>query len=141
MNLDSLEEVCLDLNTIRNDFIFLHVNSFGESFLTAHELFEEFYKQLQDDIDVVLEIYAGLSDGVIAVPFSLNKSKGSYIRTQDISASKDLFELAEMLCSKIVDNLEKARDSVDNNGYISEIDGLLEYWEKQTRFIVRRFCV
>jgi len=141
MNLTSLEEVCLDLNTIRNDFIFLHVNSFGESFLTAHELFEEFYKRLQDDIDAVLEIYAGLSEETIAVPFSLNKSKGSYIRIQDINDSEDLFELAEMLCVKIVEDLEQARDSVGRNGYISEIDGILEYWEKQARFIVRRFCV
>ena len=141
MNLTSLEEVCLDLNTIRNDFIFLHVNSFGESFLTAHELFEEFYKRLQDDIDAVLEIYAGLSEESIAVPFSLNTSKGSYIKIQDINDSEDLFELAEMLCVKVVEDLEQARDSVGRNGYISEIDGILEYWEKQARFIVRRFCV
>lgn len=141
MNLTSLEEVCLDLNTIRNDFIFLHVNSFGESFLTAHELFEEFYKRLQDDIDAVLEIYAGLNQEQIAVPFSLNKSKGSYIRIQDLNDNEDLFEIAEMLCVKVVEDLEQARDSVGRNGYISEIDGILEYWEKQARFIVRRFCV
>ena len=54
------EEICLDLNIIRNDFIFLHVNCFGESFSTSHSLSETFYTKLQDNIDVALEIYAGV---------------------------------------------------------------------------------
>lgn len=139
--LQELERVSLNLNTIRNDFIFLHVNSFGLSFKTAHELTEEYYRQLQDDIDSILEIYAGMSEGVIAVPFSLNKSKGSYIRSSEISEDSDLFKIARELCIKVVENLELARENISSNGYISEIDGMLEYWEKQARFIVSRFCV
>lgn len=144
MDLEAMENVCLDLNTIRNDFIFVHVNSFGLSFRDAHEMCEEYYKHLQDDIDAVLEMYAGLNNTKIPVPFSLNKSTGTYIRASELTESKDLFNAIKDLCLLVVDDLEKAREVVSNegiNGYTSEIDGLLQYWEKQSRYMAMRFCV
>lgn len=144
MKLDAIEAVCLDLNTVRNDFIFIHVNSFGSSFRDAHELSEEYYKHLQDDIDSLLEMYGGLSDGRIAVPFNLNKSSGTYVRSSELSDAKDLFNAIKDLCTIVTDDLEKARATVSAtgiNGYISEIDGVLQYWEKQARYMARRYCV
>lgn len=139
-NLKEIEESCLELNTLRNDFIFLHVNCFGLSFLTAHELTEGYYKQLQEDIDTVLEIYAGLNkEYTVAVPFNLNRSSGSYVKLQDIDTENAAFGIAQKLAGKVVRTLEQVRESLDSNGYISMVDSMLEYWEKQYRFILGRF--
>ncbi len=143
-NFNEIENSCLSLNTIRNDFIFLHVNSYGLSFLTAHELFEEYYKHLQDDIDTILEIYAGLNkdtDSLAVVPFSLNRSSGSFIKIQDLDSEQSVFDTAQKLAAKVVDCLENVRESLTSNGYLSMIDDMLGYWEKQARFIAMRFCV
>ena len=130
MDLKTLENCCFELNTIRNDFIFIHTNCKGHDFLTIHKLTEEYYKELQDNIDSLMEIYTGLNQSA----FNLNKRSMTFIDKAD-------FESVLELCRFTVDTLEKARDSVDQNGFKSEIDGMLEYWEKQARFIALRFCL
>lgn len=142
------EEICLDLNIIRNDFIFLHVNCFGESFSTSHSLSETFYTKLQDNIDVALEIYAGLFGygSSLAVPFSLNDSDGSYIEDfeEKLQAKNPLvlFEIMKSLCQLVADDLEVLREIVEDSGlsgYASQLDGILEFWDTQANFIMPRF--
>lgn len=142
------EEICLDLNIIRNDFIFLHVNCFGESFSTSHSLSETFYTKLQDNIDVALEIYAGLFGygSSLAVPFSLNDSDGSYIEDfEEKLQGKNplvLFEIMKTLCQLVADDLEILREIVEDSGlsgYASQLDGILEFWDTQANFIMPRY--
>lgn len=142
------EEICLDLNIIRNDFIFLHVNCFGESFSTSHSLSETFYTKLQDNIDVALEIYAGLFGygSSLAVPFSLNDSDGSYIEDfeEKLQAKNPLvlFEIMKNLCQLVADDLEILREIVEDSGlsgYASQLDGILEFWDIQANFIMPRY--
>lgn len=145
------EEICLDLNIIRNDFIFLHVNCFGESFSTSHSLSETFYTKLQDNIDVALEIYAGLFGygSSLAVPFSLNDSDGSYIEGNESFEEKlqaknplVLFEIMKNLCQLVADDLEILREIVEDSGlsgYASQLDGILEFWDTQANFIMPRY--
>lgn len=145
------EEICLDLNIIRNDFIFLHVNCFGESFSTSHSLSETFYTKLQDNIDVALEIYAGLFGygSSLAVPFSLNDSDGSYIEGNESFEEKlqaknplVLFEIMKDLCQLVADDLEILREIVEDSGlsgYASQLDGILEFWDTQANFIMPRY--
>lgn len=142
------EEICLDLNIIRNDFIFLHVNCFGESFSTSHSLSETFYTKLQDNIDVALEIYAGLFGygSSLAVPFSLNDSDGSYIEDFEeklqTKNSLVLFEIMKSLCQLVADDLEILREIVEDSGlsgYASQLDGILEFWDTQANFIMPRY--
>ena len=145
------EEICLDLNIIRNDFIFLHVNCFGESFSTSHSLSETFYTKLQDNIDVALEIYAGLFGygSSLAVPFSLNDSDGSYIEDNGSFEEKlqaknplVLFEIMKELCQLVADDLEILREIVEDSGlsgYASQLDGILEFWDTQANFIMPRY--
>lgn len=142
------EEICLDLNVIRNDFIFLHVNCFGESFSTSHSLSETFYSKLQDNIDVALEIYAGLFGygSSLAVPFSLNDSDGSYIEDfeEKLQAKNSLvlFEIMKNLCQLVADDLEILREIVEDSGlsgYASQLDGILEFWDTQANFIMPRY--
>lgn len=142
------EEICLDLNIIRNDFIFLHVNCFGESFSTSHSLSETFYTKLQDNIDVALEIYAGLFGygSSLAVPFSLNASDGSYIEDfeEKLQAKNPLvlFEIMKSLCQLVADDLEVLREIVEDSGlsgYASQLDGILEFWDTQANFIMPRY--
>lgn len=142
------EEICLDLNIIRNDFIFLHVNCFGESFSTSHSLSETFYTKLQDNIDVALEIYAGLFGygSSLAVPFSLNDSDGSYIEDfeEKLQAKNPLvlFEIMKDLCQLVADDLEILREIVEDSGlsgYASQLDGILEFWDTQANFIMPRY--
>ena len=145
------EEICLDLNIIRNDFIFLHVNCFGESFSTSHSLSETFYTKLQDNIDVALEIYAGLFGygSSLAVPFSLNDSDGSYIEGNESFEEKlkaknplVLFEIMKDLCQLVTEDLEVLREIVEDSGlsgYASQLDGILEFWDTQANFIMPRY--
>lgn len=142
------EEICLDLNIIRNDFIFLHVNCFGESFSTSHSLSETFYTKLQDNIDVALEIYAGLFGygSSLAVPFSLNDSDGSYIEDFEEKLQENnplvLFETMKTLCQLVAEDLEVLREIVEDSGlsgYASQLDGILEFWDTQANFIMPRY--
>lgn len=142
------EEICLDLNIIRNDFIFLHVNCFGESFSTSHSLSETFYTKLQDNIDVALEIYAGLFGygSSLAVPFSLNDSDGSYIEDFEEKLQENnplvLFETMKTLCQLVSEDLEVLREIVEDSGlsgYASQLDGILEFWDTQANFIMPRY--
>lgn len=129
--MDNIETCCYELNSVRNDFIFIHITAEGHDFLTIHKLTEEYYNHLSSDIDSLLEICMALNP---SARINLNRYTRTYIEGSSFS---DVLEL----CQRTVDILEKARDSVSSNGHKSEIDGMLEYWEKQARFIALRFCL
>lgn len=109
---------------------------------------ETFYTKLQDNIDVALEIYAGLFGygSSLAVPFSLNDSDGSYIEDfeEKLQAKNPLvlFEIMKDLCQLVADDLEILREIVEDSGlsgYASQLDGILEFWDTQANFIMPRY--
>lgn len=137
---NSLKTVALNLSGIRNDFIYLHINTFGLSFKTIHEKFDDYYNRISEDLDSILEIIGMYSKDHEAIPLDLNdnayvSNKSEWLRSEEnlVYAGRDLIE-------NILNTLEVARKTVSKNeGIASDLDSIASYWTKEHAYILKRF--
>lgn len=127
------------LNKTRNDFIFLHVNSFGLSFKTAHDLFSDYYHQLSYDIDYVLEIVGMCSDDTI---INLNTFNTTCISDEFLNTESNLFRGANQVLENVLTALDMLREilvKLNNDALVSRVDSMAEYYVKQNNYIIKQF--
>ena len=136
-----LKDVSFELNGIKNDFIYLHLNSFGMSFKTLHEKLDKYYNKLSDNLDYVLEIIAQYnSNERECVPFNLNdfnNYKG--LNKNCLSSEESFVNSCLSVTYNLISQLDILRDTIDNDSIISEIDSIASYWTKEYNYLARRF--
>lgn len=136
---DILKNVVLKLSGIRNDFIFLHINSFGQSFESIHLKYEDYYNNLAGDIDTLLEIIAMNSEKVL---IDLNKNSYKSDKSKWLSSEDNLIYAGINLIEELLKELENARKSVsENEALVSDIDSIASYWSKERSYFLKRFVL
>lgn len=136
---DILKNVVLKLSGIRNDFIFLHINSFGQSFESIHLKYEDYYNNLAEDIDTLLEIIAMNSEKVL---IDLNKNSYKSDKSKWLNSEDDLIYAGINLIEELLKELENARKSVsENEALVSDIDSIASYWSKERSYFLKRFVL
>jgi DNA-binding ferritin-like protein len=136
---DILKNVVLKLSGIRNDFIFLHINSFGTSFESVHLKYEDYYNNLSEDIDTLLEIIAMNTEKVL---IDLNKNPYKSDKSKWLSNEDELIYAGINLIEELLKELENARKSVsENEALVSEIDSIAYYWSKERSYFLKRFVL
>ncbi len=133
-----LNDVALKLSGIRNDFIYLHINTFGLSFKTIHEKFDDYYNQLSEDLDKILEIIGMYSKDNILL--DLNNNPYSSNKTGWLNSEESLINAGIFLIEDILKNLEIARKTVsENEALTSDLDSIASFWTKERSYILKRF--
>jgi DNA-binding ferritin-like protein len=136
---DILKNVVLKLSGIRNDFIFLHINSFGASFESVHLKYEDYYNNLSEDIDTLLEIIAMNTEKVL---LDLNKNPYKSDKSKWLSNEDELIYAGINLIEDLLKELENARKTVsENEALVSEIDSIAYYWSKERSYFLKRFVL
>lgn len=140
-----LSVVAYNLNCIRNDLIYLHVNSFGMSFQDIHDKFDEYYKKITEDIDTVLEIIGIFSWEHVPVHINFNtfgdcgyESVGEEVFNSD----RLLIDAGRTLLDRILSTLDILRlglETSGNDALLSEVDDIAKYWIKQHAYILKRY--
>ena len=113
----------------RNDLVFLHISIKGSNFNELHTLLNEYYDRTDSDIDTLLELYVS----VFKKSFNLNE----FHFTSDI-VKANVFNIKIVLdrILKILERIKSEMSKLGNDAVDSKIDGIAEYYFKQSNFII-----
>lgn len=124
---------------VNNDFHYLHLNSIGEDFDKSHNLAQEYYQKIEEDVDylmeLALEVHAPIYNYTLAgqiIHDHVPESEPSY----------DYPTLIEALKSKIgeyISALQSVREYTSDSSIQSRLDDMIRDWEKELNYkLVRR---
>lgn len=123
---------------VNNDFHYMHFLSSGKDFDKSHNLAQEYYDRIDDEVDylmeLALEVQAPVYNYTVAgqfVPDYQPEDKFSY----------DYSTLIECLKSKItiyIQTLKELRNSTDNDSIQSRLDDMVRDWEKELNYRLNR---
>ena len=123
---------------ISNDFWYMHLYSKDEDFDKSHQLTGQYYNNLADQADTLMEWaiqegYPVLNNNTALAAFP------EYVIEEDVEYS--YFEIVERSKSKLsifINALRELRNFTDNSGIQSKIDEWLQYWDKEVNYKLAR---
>ena len=129
VNSELVKKLIGEFFSARNDLVFLHISIKGSNFNELHTLLNEYYDRADSDIDTLLELYVS----VFKKSFNLNEF---HFSSEIVKA--DVFNI-KIVLDRILKILEKIRSEMSklgNDAVDSTIDGIAEYYFKQSNFII-----
>lgn len=123
---------------VNNDFHYMHLMSKGKDFDKSHNLAEEYYTKIDEEIDYLME----LALEVGAPIYNYNKANNVVpeYQPEELDAY-DYPTIIERLKSKIsiyITTLEDLRNFTDNNSIQSRLDDMIRDWEKELFYKLNR---
>lgn len=129
VNSELVKKLIGEFFSARNDLVFLHISIKGSNFNELHTLLNEYYDRTDSDIDTLLELYVS----VFKKSFNLNE----FHFTSDI-VKANVFNIKIVLdrILKILERIKSEMSKLGNDAVDSKIDGIAEYYFKQSNFII-----
>ena len=129
VNSELVKKLIGEFFSARNDLVFLHISIKGSNFNELHTLLNEYYDHTDSDIDTLLELYVS----VFKKSFNLNE----FHFTSDI-VKANVFNIKIVLdrILKILEKIKSEMSKLGNDAVDSKIDGIAEYYFKQSNFII-----
>ena len=139
------------LNHINNDFKYLHLNSNGVNFEILHHRFNDYYYNLSNSIDYILEIIASYNTGSKeCCPVNFNNEltqKGQnntlnipYCTKECLESYQAIVEEGSRLLNDTIKSLTNVRKAIKGNEALeSRLDDFVSYWQKEYTYLFRRF--
>lgn len=129
VNSELVKKLIGEFFSARNDLVFLHISIKGSNFNELHNLLNEYYVRTDSDIDTLLELYVS----VFKKSFNLNE----FHFTSDI-VKANVFNIKIVLdrILKILERIKSEMSKLENDAVNSKLDGIAEYYFKQSNFII-----
>ena len=129
VNSELVKKLIGEFFSARNDLVFLHISIKGSNFNELHTLLNEYYDHTDSDIDTLLELYVS----VFKKSFNLNEF---HFSSEILKA--DVFNIKIVLdrILKILEKIKSEMSKLGNDAVDSKIDGIAEYYFKQSNFII-----
>ena len=129
VNSELVKKLIGEFFSARNDLVFLHISIKGSNFNELHTLLNEYYDHTDSDIDTLLELYVS----VFKKSFNLNEF---HFSSEILKA--DVFNIKIILdrILKILEKIKSEMSKLGNDAVDSKIDGIAEYYFKQSNFII-----
>ena len=129
VNSELVKKLIGEFFSARNDLVFLHISIKGSNFNELHTLLNEYYDHTDSDIDTLLELYVS----VFKKSFNLNEF---HFSSEIFKA--DVFNIKIVLdrILKILEKIKSEMSKLGNDAVDSKIDGIAEYYFKQSNFII-----
>lgn len=123
---------------VNNDFHYMHLLSSGKDFDKSHNLAQEYYDLIDDDVDYLMELALEVGAPII------NYTKaGDLISdyTPESMTNYDYQTLIKHLSDKIsvyISALKELRVYTDNESIQSRLDDMIRDWEKELNYRLAR---
>lgn len=137
-DLNIFTKAALTAVLVNNDFHYMHFLSSGKDFDKSHNLAQEYYDKIDDEVDylmeLALEVQAPVYNYTVAgqmLPEYQPESKPSY----------DYPTLIECLKNKIAEYitvLKELRNSTSDDSIQSRLDDMVRDWEKELNYRLER---
>jgi DNA-binding ferritin-like protein len=128
----SLSELADLLYCTYNDVRHIHFHVVGNQFKIVHELAEDYYEELSDNYDAVVEKASELKQSVTNPSFACNTIQYNPISAETIQADSGLIILSTLL-EEVINNLCKVKE-LYNGKLDSFLDEIIDYWKKEVYY-------
>ena len=129
VNSELVKKLIGEFFSARNDLVFLRISIKGSNFNELHTLLNKYYDHADSDIDTLLELYVS----VFKKSFNLNEFKF----TSEITKANVLnIKIVLDRILKILEKIKLEMSKLGNDAVDSKIDGIAEYYFKQSNFII-----
>lgn len=120
-SLDTMVAACaVELMNARNSFHKLHLKVTGEGSYAAHKALNEFYDQIPDFVDTLMEGYQGVAEKILmckdVAPRSLDTVADGVGYLRDLYGMINKLQ-GKMPYSEIVNNLDLVKDAINSTKY------------------------
>ena len=129
VNSELVKKLIGEFFSARNDLVFLHISIKGSNFNELHTLLNEYYDRTDSDIDTLLELYVS----VFKKSFNLNEF---HFTSEIVKANVFNIKIVLDRILKILEKIKSEMGKLGNDAVDSKIDGIAEYYFKQSNFII-----
>lgn len=129
VNSELVKKLIGEFFSARNDLVFLHISIKGSNFNELHTLLNEYYDHTDSDIDTLLELYVS----VFKKSFNLNEF---HFTSEIVKANVFNIKIVLDRILKILEKIKSEMSKLGNDAVDSKIDGIAEYYFKQSNFII-----
>lgn len=137
-NLNPFTRAAMTAVLVSNDFYWLHYQATGRDFDKSHNLAQDFYEKISEEVDYLMElalevgapIYNFTQAGQV-IPEHEPESAPSYDYQELIASMKRI--VAEYILS-----LKTLRAATDNDSIQSRLDDMVRDWEKELNYKLLR---
>ena len=129
VNSELVKKLIGEFFSARNDLVFLHISIKGSNFNELHTLLNEYYDRADSDIDTLLELYVS----VFKKSFNLNEF---HFTSEIVKANVFNIKIVLDRILKILEKIKSEMSKLGNDAVDSKIDGIAEYYFKQSNFII-----
>ena len=129
VNSELVKKLIGEFFSARNDLVFLHISIKGSNFNELHTLLNEYYDHTDSDIDTLLELYVS----VFKKGFNLNEF---HFSSEIVKANVFNIKIVLDRILKILEKIKSEMSKLGNDAVDSKIDGIAEYYFKQSNFII-----
>lgn len=129
VNSELVKKLIGEFFSARNDLVFLHISIKGSNFNELHTLLNEYYDHTDSDIDTLLELYVS----VFKKSFNLNEF---HFSSEIVKANVFNIKIVLDRILKILEKIKSEMSKLGNDAVDSKIDGIAEYYFKQSNFII-----
>lgn len=129
VNSELVKKLIGEFFSARNDLVFLHISIKGSNFNELHNLLNEYYDHADSDIDTLLELYVS----VFKKSFNLNEF---HFTSEIVKANVFNIKIVLDRILKILEKIKSEMSKLGNDAVDSKIDGIAEYYFKQSNFII-----
>ncbi len=123
---------------VNNDMHYMHLLSKGKDFDKSHNLSEEYYDKLADEVDYLMELAVevgapihNFSNSLEVVPWYICENLKHY-------SYPDVVEHSIVKLNVYIDCLRELRNSVSQDDIQSRLDDMIRDWEKEVNYKLKR---
>jgi len=134
---DNITKLFIRLNVYLYNFHTLHWFVKDVNFDELHELMNEYYDKIFDDIDTVAEYMISQN---ISIP-NLKEIANSEVDLLSTTIDYDEATINDAIISffnSILDTINNCYDEVSNPGFKSELDAMYYYYDKEVNYKAKR---
>lgn len=124
-------------SVLSSEFWYMHLYSQDEDFDKSHALTQQYYEELSEEADTLMEL--AIQEGFDVInPNAAATELQLSIEQQKSYSYFDIVSIAKSKLSTYLDVLRELRGSTDKTDIQSLLDSLLEHWDKEVNYRLAR---
>lgn len=138
MEINAFTKAALTAVLVNNDFHYMHLLAIGEDFDKSHNLCEEYYTKIEDEVDYLMELSLEVHAPIVNYTLAGQVLSGYPVESQSEYYYTDIIEHLQNKVSIYLLALKELRNATADESIQSKIDDMIRDWEKELNYRLSR---
>lgn len=138
MEINVFTKAALTAVLVDNDFHYMHLCAIGEDFDKSHNLCEEYYSKIEDEVDYLMELSLEVHAPIVNYTLAGQVLRDYPVESQSEYHYPDLVRSLQDKVSIYILALKELRNAVSDDSIQSKLDDMIRDWEKELNYKLSR---